>query len=85
MELANFLEKIKSFNIRSNQSHWKLYHLESWVIIFIKKVKIQDFMGKTINFFGTVPFSPWAVLATWMHLGAPQNYMKNKLNTSKMK
>jgi hypothetical protein len=42
-------------------------------------------MGKTINFFGTVPFSPWAVLATWMHLGAPQNYMKNKLNTSKMK
>jgi hypothetical protein len=29
-------------------------------------------MGKTSYFFGTLPFSLWAVLATWLHLGAPQ-------------
>jgi hypothetical protein len=35
-------------------------------------MKIQDPIGKTIFFFGTMPFSPWAVLATWLHIGAPQ-------------
>jgi hypothetical protein len=29
-----------------------------------KKVKKQDFMGKTNYFLGTLPFSPWAVSAT---------------------
>jgi hypothetical protein len=29
-------------------------------------------MGKTIYFFGTLPFNPWAVLATWLYLGVPQ-------------
>jgi hypothetical protein len=29
-------------------------------------------MGMTIYLFGTMPFSLWAVLATWQHLGAPQ-------------
>jgi hypothetical protein len=36
-----------------------------------KKVKNQDFMGKTNYFLRTLPFSPWAVLATWLHVGAP--------------
>jgi hypothetical protein len=36
-----------------------------------KKVKNQDFMGKTNYFLRTLPFSPWAVSATWMHVGAP--------------
>jgi hypothetical protein len=36
-----------------------------------KKVKTQDFMGKTNYFLRTLPFSPWAVLATWLHVGAP--------------
>jgi hypothetical protein len=36
-----------------------------------KKVKNQDFMGKTNYFLKTLPFSPWAVLATWLHVGAP--------------
>jgi hypothetical protein len=36
-----------------------------------KKVKEQDFMHKTKFFLSTVPFSPWAVLATWLHVGAP--------------
>jgi hypothetical protein len=29
-------------------------------------------MDKTIYFIGTLPFSHWAVLATWLHLEAPQ-------------
>jgi hypothetical protein len=37
-----------------------------------KKVRIQDFMGKRNFFFSTLPFSPWAVSATWLHVGAPQ-------------
>jgi hypothetical protein len=37
----------------------------------VKKVKKQDFMGKTNFFLSTLPFSPWAVSATWLHVGAP--------------
>jgi hypothetical protein len=36
-----------------------------------KKVKNQDFMGKTNYFLSTLPFSPRAVSATWLHVGAP--------------
>jgi hypothetical protein len=36
-----------------------------------KKVKNQDFMDKTNYFLRTLPFSPWAVSATWLHGGAP--------------
>jgi hypothetical protein len=36
-----------------------------------KKVKNQDFMDKTNYFLNTLPFSPWAVSATWLHVGAP--------------
>jgi hypothetical protein len=31
-------------------------------------VKNQDFMGKTNYFLRTLPFSPWAVSATWLHV-----------------
>jgi hypothetical protein len=41
-----------------------------------KRVKIQDFMGKTNLFFGTLPTNPWAMLATWLHLRAPQKLHK---------
>jgi hypothetical protein len=47
----------------------------------VKKVKNQDSIGKTNFFFRTLPCSPWAVLATWLHVGAPQKYKKNELNT----
>jgi hypothetical protein len=36
-----------------------------------KKKKNQDFMGKTNYFLRILPFNPWAVLATWLHVGAP--------------
>jgi hypothetical protein len=37
-----------------------------------KKVKNQDFMGKTNFFLSTLHFSLWAILATWLHVRAPQ-------------
>jgi hypothetical protein len=36
-----------------------------------KRVKNQDSMSKTKFFLSTLPFNPWAVLATWLHVGAP--------------
>ena len=44
-----------------------------------KKVKNQDSMGKTNFFLSTQSFSPWVVLATWLHVGAPHKY-KKKMN-----
>jgi hypothetical protein len=38
----------------------------------VRKSENQDSMGKTNFFFSTLPFSPWAVLATWLHVGALQ-------------
>jgi hypothetical protein len=35
-----------------------------------EKVKNQDFVGKTNFFLSTLPFNPWAVLATWLHVRA---------------
>jgi hypothetical protein len=37
----------------------------------VKKVKIQDSMDKTKQKISTMSFSPWAILATWLHVGAP--------------
>jgi hypothetical protein len=36
-----------------------------------KKVKSQDIMDKTNYFLSSLPFNPWAVSATWLHVGAP--------------
>jgi hypothetical protein len=41
-----------------------------------EEVKNQDFMSKTNYFLRTLPFSPWAVSTTWLHVGA---YMKMSL------
>jgi hypothetical protein len=38
----------------------------------VKKVKNQDFMDKTNFFLSTLSFNPYVVLATWLHVGAPQ-------------
>jgi hypothetical protein len=41
-------------------------------------MKKQDSMDKTNFFFSTLSFNPWAVLATWLYIGAPQK-MEEKL------
>ena len=42
------------------------------------KVKIQDSTSKSNFFFDTPPFNPWAILITWLHIGAFQKYKKNE-------
>jgi hypothetical protein len=42
-----------------------------------KKMKNQDSNGKRNFFHSTMPFSPWAVLATWLHVGVPQKIQEN--------
>jgi hypothetical protein len=37
-----------------------------------RKVKKQDSMDKANFFLSTLSINPWAVLATWLHVGAPQ-------------
>ena len=55
---------------------WTVSKKRNW-----KKVKSQNSMSKF--FFSTLSFNPWAILATWLHVGAPQKiqYKKNELNT----
>jgi hypothetical protein len=40
-------------------------------------------MNKKIYIFGTPPFSPWAALATWLHLGAPKNLHEKSIQYKK--
>jgi hypothetical protein len=74
MELAIFWGKkfkismIVILKIESCRTMCKIY--------FGKIVKIQDIMDKTNLFFDTLPFSPWAMFPTWLHLGAPQENIK---------
>jgi hypothetical protein len=37
----------------------------------LKKSKKPRFYGQNNFFFSTLPFNPWAVLATWLHVEAP--------------
>jgi hypothetical protein len=71
VELVKFLEK--------NQKTSHLYrscHIEGDIMwnyeqkTKLKKLKIQDSMDKTKFFLSTLPFSPSAVFATWLHIGA---------------
>jgi hypothetical protein len=69
MDLVKILEK----NLKTSHSH-RSGHIEGDVMQNHEqkeKVKNQDFMGKTNYFLRTLPFSPWAVSATWLHVGAP--------------
>jgi hypothetical protein len=45
--------------------------------IFVIMSELKFSMGKTNFFHSTLPFSPWAVLATWLHVGAPQKIQEN--------
>jgi hypothetical protein len=38
----------------------------------VKKSEKPSIHGQTIYFLSTLPFSPWAILATWLHVGALQ-------------
>jgi hypothetical protein len=51
--------------MKSKQLHQRLHHIEPHSNLFIfKHVKIQNAIDKKYIFFGTMPFHPWAILAT---------------------
>jgi hypothetical protein len=53
--------------------HWRWHHVESRAKTKIeKKWKLEILWTKQACFFGTMPFNPWAVLATWLHVGTPK-------------
>ena len=65
MELANFLDKNQRLQQKIQAVTLKIIsHRIMCNYFYFKKVKIHDFMDKTSCYFGTLPYSPWVVLAT---------------------
>jgi hypothetical protein len=58
IQIAAVTLKVTSCRTMSKKEKWE-------------KLKNQDFIGKTNYFLRTLPYSPWAVSATWLHVGAP--------------
>jgi hypothetical protein len=71
MDLVKILEKNQKLHIQIVAVTLKVTSCRSMSKKKVKKVKNQDFMGKTNYFLRTLPFSPWVVSATWLHVGAP--------------
>jgi hypothetical protein len=71
VELVNFSEKNIHIQIGAATLKMTSYRTMNKNNIF-KKVKIQASRTKQTCFFGTLPFSPWAILAMWLHVGGPQ-------------
>jgi hypothetical protein len=69
MDLVKILEKNQKLHIQIVVVTLKVTSCKT--MSKKEKVKNQDFMGKTNYFLRTLPFSPWAVSATWLHVGAP--------------
>jgi hypothetical protein len=69
MDLVKILEKNQKLHIQIIAVTLKVTSCKT--MSKKKEVKNQDFMGKTNYFLRTLPFSPWAVSATWLHVGAP--------------
>jgi hypothetical protein len=71
MDLEKILEKIQKLHFQIIAVTLKVTSCETMSKKKSeKKVKNQDFMVKTNYFLRTLPFSPWAVSATWLHVGA---------------
>jgi hypothetical protein len=70
MNLVKILEKNQKLQIQ-------IVHIEGDVMQNheqkkkVKKSEKSRFYGQTNYFLRTLSFSPWAVSATWLHVGAP--------------
>jgi hypothetical protein len=68
MDLVKILEKNQKLHIQIVLVTLKVTSCRTMSKKKVKKVKNQDFMGKTNYFLRTLLFSPWAVSATWLHV-----------------
>jgi hypothetical protein len=83
MKLTNFLEKNQRHQL---QIEVVILKTTSCANLFLKKNKKSKILWvKQKNSLDILPFSSWAVIATWVNLGAPQKLQENELNTRKMK
>jgi hypothetical protein len=71
VDLLKILEKNQKLHIQIVTVTLKVTSCRTMSKKKVKKVKNEDFMGKTNYFLKTLPFSPRAVSATWLHVGAP--------------
>jgi hypothetical protein len=72
MDLVKILEKNQKLHIQIIAVTLKVTScLTMSKKIMWKKVENQDFMDNTNYFLRFMPISPWAVSATWLHVGAP--------------
>jgi hypothetical protein len=72
VDLVKILEKNQKLHIQIVAVTLKVMSYRTMSKKKVKEVKNQDSMNKTNFFLSTLPFSPWAVSATWLHIGAPQ-------------
>jgi hypothetical protein len=71
-DLIKFLEKNKKTSHLDRSSHIEgdiMQNQEQKKRV--KKSEKPRFYGQNKLFFSTLPFSPWAILATWLHVRAP--------------
>jgi hypothetical protein len=72
VDLVKILEKIKKLHIQIVAVTLKVTSCRTMSQKRkVKKSEKPRFYGQNKLFFRTLPFSPWAVSATWLHVGAP--------------
>jgi hypothetical protein len=72
VDLVKFLEKNQKLHILIIAVTMKVTSCRTMSKRKVKKGENKDSMGKTKKNLGTLPFNPWAISATWLHVGAPQ-------------
>jgi hypothetical protein len=73
VDLVKLLEKKSKTSHLDRNGHTEGDIMQNHVQIEkVKKSEKPNFYGQNKLFLSTLPFSPWAVLATWLHAEAPQ-------------
>jgi hypothetical protein len=71
MDLLKILEKNQKLHIQIVAVTLKVTSCRTMSKKKVKKSEKPRFYGQNKLFLSTLPFSPWAVSATWLHVGAP--------------
>jgi hypothetical protein len=69
----NIVDLVSFFGKSSITSHSdRSSHIEDEIMQIHGKKKSEKSEKSNKKILSTLPFNPWAVLATWLHVGAPQ-------------
>jgi hypothetical protein len=72
MDLIKILEKDQKLHIQIVVVALKVMSCTTMSKKKVKKSEKPRFYGQTNYFLRTLSFNPWAISATWLHVGAPQ-------------